>query len=328
VSWGLIQVGLALWWASLLLTSTAIAVLYPAIRPSLAAVVPAQRAFGLRVLGVAPLVVATLFTVACFAPKLVGSFVPHLDHCAAHDDHHIHLCPNHPPEVVFGSWSWWVIALAVLAAATMAGRYAWRVFGSWRTTRTLLRVAARDERRGVWVVPAPEPFAWSLGLGDRRTIVSTALQDCLDDRALDVVLEHEAAHRDRRDGWWRVVVGLASWTHLPAVARRLHADLELAGEQACDERAARRAGDPLEVAGVILRVARLRAGCSAPGPALLAVDAGPVDARVHALLREDPYVRCGRRLLLVVAGGLALSATLLADPLHHAVETVLHVLVG
>ena len=69
-------------------------------------------------------------------------------------------------------------------------------------------------------------------------------------------------------------------------------------------------------------------GCSAPGPALLAVDAGPVDARVHALLREDPYVRCGRRLLLVVAGGLALSATLLADPLHHAVETVLHVLVG
>ena len=328
MSWGLLQVGLVVWGAAMVLTSLAVAGLYPAARRGLEAVVPAQRAVVLRGLGLAPPVVATLFTAVCFGPKLAGGFFPHLDHCVAHDDHHIHLCPQHPPEVVLGSWSWWIVALLALGATWTIGRHVRRVIESWRRTQALMHVAARDEHHDMWVVPAPEPFAWSLGLGDRRTVVSSALRERLDGDALAVVLGHEAPHRDRRDGWWRVFVGLAAWTHLPPVARRLRDDLELSCEQACDERAAHRVGNRLEVARVILDVARLRLGRPAPGPALLAVDAAPVEARVRALLREEPRFRLDRRVLGIVIGGLVLSAALLADPLHHTVETLLHVLIG
>ena len=124
-----------------------------------------------------------------------------------------------------------------------------------------------------------------------------------------------------------LVAHVLSWLHLPAVRRSILAELELATERACDEEAASRLGDRLVVAEAILAVERLLASTSArhPGP-LLAFGGSSVPARVHGLLAE-PVARRGRGGWWT-AGGLLVACLLLADPLHHATEHLLGLLLG
>ena len=103
--------------------------------------------------------------------------------------------------------------------------------------------------------------------------------------------------------------------------------MELATERACDEEAGSRLGDRLVVAEAILAAERLLASTStrSPGP-LLAFGGSSVPARVHGLLAE-PVARRGRAGWWP-AGGLLGACLLLADPLHHATEHLLGLLLG
>ena len=325
---GLLQIGLLLWASFAMLTAASIALATPSLRPALRNLAPGLRANVLRALLVAPVVGGASATFLCFLPKMVGLVAPQLDHCVAHGDHHVHFCPNHPPDALFGA-AFWIVAgsLALVVGATLVRR-ASRLRRARIEANALMRTADRDGARDVWVLPTGDPVALSVGFGDRRTLVSTGLLDRLDDAALDVILAHEDAHRVRRDGLWRAVTGLLSWTHWPAVARRLEAELEVACEQACDERAAQVVGDRLSVAATILAVARLRTHDGAAHPALLAFGASQLDDRVRALVEDDRRIGLRPGVAPLLVSATVLSALLLADPLHHVFETLLHVIAG
>jgi beta-lactamase regulating signal transducer with metallopeptidase domain len=97
--------------------------------------------------------------------------------------------------------------------------------------------------------------------------------------------------------------------------RRLIDDLELAQEQACDQRAAQVIGDPIAVAETLVQCQRL---AQAPRTAC-AFFRGQLPQRVQALL--EPSFRALSPLTALRFGSLAvLVAMSLAIPLHYFIE--------
>jgi hypothetical protein len=87
-------------------------------------------------------------------------------------------------------------------------------------------------------------------------------------------------------------------------------------------------GDRLRVAETLLAVERLLAGAAAPAhPALLAVAGSSLPERVRGLLAEPAVERPPRAARWATLGALALLA-LGAEPLHHATEHLLEVLLS
>ena len=136
------------------------------------------------------------------------------------------------------------------------------------------------------------------------------------------MVAHERAHAARRDALAMTLARVVALVHLPAIRRRILAELALASEQACDEDAARACGDRVLVAETI--VASERAAASAPPFAApgIAFGGGEVAGRVESLLAASEGSPAPRHLgwLLVAAlAGLAAAA----PHVHHWTETLL-----
>jgi beta-lactamase regulating signal transducer with metallopeptidase domain len=161
------------------------------------------------------------------------------------------------------------------------------------------------------------------GLLRPRVLVSRGLLDALSPEQRDALFAHERGHTERRDALLRLTAGVLSRVYPHSLRRLLLDDLELAAEQACDEAAARAVGDRLIVADTILAVER--ASSEMPRelrPLAVAMGQLAIESRVRALLdppRQRGALRAVYGVLLVVVGALALQA----DPLHHAVESLL-----
>ncbi|MDP6943186.1 MAG: hypothetical protein QF464_03470 [Myxococcota bacterium] len=92
--------------ATLLAAALAVvtACIYPWLRPRLSRVGPARRARVLTALSVAPLCLAVVQTSLFFAPGVLGTIWPEMDHCLSHAaGGHMHLCFVHPPGSA-GAW--------------------------------------------------------------------------------------------------------------------------------------------------------------------------------------------------------------------------------
>jgi beta-lactamase regulating signal transducer with metallopeptidase domain len=196
------------------------------------------------------------------------------------------------------------------------------------TRRWLAGLPRRSQRPApdVEVFESASPFAFAAGLRRPRVHVAASLVECLPTAQLAAVVEHERAHARRRDPLTRLTARLLSRAHLPGLRRRLLHALAIASEQACDAEAGRRLGDRLLVAEAILAVERLLAR-SGPAPAGIAgIDGSSVAPRVRALLEPEPSLprrgRAAAALALVLLVSLAL-----ADPLHHATEHLVALLV-
>lgn len=309
--------------AGILAFTTAVA--YPRLRPRLGRMAPARRARLLTVLCVAPLCLAVLQTGLFFAPGVLGTIWPQLDHCLSHaGGGHVHLCLVHPPGSA-GAWLGWLVALGVLAGV---GRpLAKDLARTWRSARLVRQLVhtAPPGRDGLRVVDSPLPLAVATAVGG-EVLVSSSMVETLSPPLLDVVVAHERAHVRRRDPWRHVVAMLLSVGHLPGVRRTLLSDLELACEQASDEEAAEVVGDRLHVAQALLAVARMAGGGSAPVTAS-AFGASSIEMRVAALLA--PRVQEGRMLTEVAwSVAAAAAAVAFASPGHHLVEHLIEFLAG
>jgi beta-lactamase regulating signal transducer with metallopeptidase domain len=261
----------------------------------------------------------------CLAPGVLGLLGLHADHCVQHPGHP-HLCLVHPTAMLTASSALLLGVLLVLAAGG-ALAVALRATRTRRALAGLRNAPARCLAPGVRCIESEQAFSLTAGLGRGEIFVSSALASALAPAHLDAAIEHERAHARRRDGLRRLAAQVLSRSHLPAVRRRILAELELATEQACDEEAGRHLGDRLAVAEAILAAERLVAAAPAqrPGP-LLAFGDSAVPARVHGLL-ADPAARPGPAAWWM-AGALVVVAALLVDPLHHATEHVLGHLLG
>jgi Zn-dependent protease with chaperone function len=302
--------------------SLASAALWPWLRRRLAGKHPAAVARWLWLAAAAPSLAPPLAVALCLLPALLGA-----DHCPQHGEH-AHLCLHHLAAARGGAASALVgLAAGGLGLALLAG--AARLARAHRAIARLAPGAPPTFAADVEVLATDAPLSLSLGAFRPRIVMSDGLVRALAPASLAVVLEHERAHVRRRDALRALLARALSWPHLPRLRRELLAALALATERACDEVAAQRSGDRLLVAETILAVERLMRRAPAVAPAALAASFGDssVPPRIESLLAAPGAAVDGRRAWLY-AGAAVATAIPLIEPLHHAVEHLLGVLLS
>jgi beta-lactamase regulating signal transducer with metallopeptidase domain len=216
------------------------------------------------------------------------------------------------------------VGLLGFGFATVAGR----TLKAAISLRAIWRAAEYDATIDAHVVRSALPFSAVIGLFSQRIVLSTALAHALPAPLMRVVLAHERTHLLRHDSFWQLAAAFVSLGHFPSLRRHLLADLALAAEQACDERAADLSGDRLTVASTILFVERLfanRPSLIASAPAFGGSDvAARVDALLHPVIEPPVWMLRG----VGVAIALLIAALTPSATLHHWTETLLGLLLG
>jgi Zn-dependent protease with chaperone function len=266
----------------------------------------------------APVALALAVVTALLAQSYLG-----VDHCLDHD-HHAHLC------VVHGN-AWlerpWVVAAIAVAASVVAVRLLLLVGRAARAAGSIARLRALGVAAGdVRVVDSPHAFCFVAGLRRPAIYASTTAWHGLADDERAAMLAHERGHVVHRDIRRRLGLDLLLAFAAPFVGDALTRRWSHATERMRDAEAAAVMGDPDPVARAMLRLCRLERSASPPGMAF--TGRGSLLAeRIEALLGGGPSGTRAARLLSVsfVVGlaGLVVLAAGLAEPLHHALETLL-----
>jgi Zn-dependent protease with chaperone function len=273
-----------------------------------------------------------------FALYLVGALVTHSaaglwlgDHCPEHD-HHLHLCLYHG-----AAWATlpWAVATMLFVTAVFVARAARQIVQHWTAGSALQQLigAARSIADGhgaeVVIVPADASFCFVGGVLRPRIFVSSSAWDRLDGQERRAVVEHERAHIEQGDLWRRCGLGLLSLVGAPVLSRRVLALWDHATERLCDRRAAGALEEPTAIATALLNLVRAGAAGSVT-PALSFIGTCDVAGRVEAVLLGHPDgTPAAQRLAAALAASTAtlfLLLALFANPLHHAIETVLGML--
>ncbi len=146
--------------------------------------------------------------------------------------------------------------------------------GSWRVSRVikqldmnavappLAQVALVKEVAGkvglsVGLVMSNYPLSFVWGFRHSKLILSSGLLRTLNSLELTGVLEHEAAHHVRRDNLIKLLLSLGSYSSLAFPLSRLIVGWRATEvEMICDEVAAVRTSDPLEIAEALVKLRR------------------------------------------------------------------------
>jgi Zn-dependent protease with chaperone function len=310
--------------AFLLVGSAISALLARSMRARLALWEPAVRHRVLVVLALTPALIALALLCSASLPSLEALFVPSLDHCLTHDDGHAHLCFVHLPS---GHTRLPAVAVVVFIGsyALLRGALEWAgLQRAARVLRTLAATGTHQALRNMTIIETATPFCVAAGVLKPTVLISRGLLKSLDIRDQTIVLEHEHAHVQRSDALVAAVVRAFSSLHIPSVARWIQRELEIAAEQACDERAALAVEDRIAVAEAILTVARaLQSDPSRElGIVALAFGESAVERRVEALLRE-PLASISLRPLGIAATFVLVGLVAVSERLHHATESLL-----
>jgi len=234
----------------------------------------------LTVLGMAASSVS-LLSVILFPEALLASSMSDMWHSET-----IHELVKQPP-----------LRAASIIAGVILGfllfRFLWALISMARSTS---RARVRGGREAVslagggsiFVLPVERPMAYSLGHGEGQVVVSRGLFGALDRSELRAVLLHEEGHvRSRDHGRILVVRAIRHALGLLPPVRAAADAMEQAMEEAADEHAAARLGDPAVVASALSKAAL--SGLETPPGALSLTSEIDVLGRVHRLL-EPPLV--------------------------------------
>ena len=211
----------------------------------------------------------------------------------------------------------WPRIMAAFLLLAVVVRLMWTWIVSIREARSRSRIVDAIGREALSadvagmslvVVPADEPFAFTIGLRRRRVIVSTPVLSSLGEDERTAVLAHEHAHVR---GWHPALlsVGTVLSRAFPFVRPlRACADQLLVGlEMAADQAAARAVGDPLIVARALLALAP-----HAPkGTSGLGVAGTDIGARVERLTALGSGTTRGRRVAPWMVGSAVTIAFVL-----------------
>lgn len=275
---------------------------------------------------VMPVAIGAALTGGLVGLSAIGPALGFADHCPAHD-HHLHLCLRHGGEWGVRIWAIALIAgIGSLVAARLlrAARRSWLIAGRLRAV-SAVSVAHRMPDGSTCVrAPSRELFCFSVGWRAPRIFLSDAVLERLDDEQLRAVLAHERAHIELGDLWRAVVLRGLAVLGAPGAAAAALSIWNEASERLCDRIAADAVGSPAAVASSILTFARARG--VTPGCAF-APRRDRLIERVEAVLAGVPFGAPEARQLFaraaVAYGALAVAVIALADPIHHAIETLL-----
>jgi Zn-dependent protease with chaperone function len=240
----------------------------------------------MRTRGGHPLMLSRIYASALLVPPLASmwlvsaSLLPVLwlgperwieEHRGTHTNHLLSgLTVSLDPALSYAAISFALVALVVAAYAVATGYF--RIGRIVRRLEIGSEPAAPERIRqvedacgryglSIGLVVSSYPFSFVWGYFRSKLIVSTGLLNALTSEELAALLEHEAAHHNRRDN-------LSKW--MLTICRYLSPAFPLTGllyrwwseqvEMVCDEVAARRTNNPVEVAGALVRLTRLTLG--------------------------------------------------------------------
>lgn len=286
---------------------------------------PSTRHRALVLLAALPLLIALALLFSASLPSLIGLALPARDHCLTHDDHHVHLCFVHLPQLGASSGLLLSLVFPLAYAAIRAGLSLVMLLRASRLVRALTDTGVRRADLDATLLESTHAICLTAGLVHPAVLISRGLLETLDDSERLIVLAHEHEHVSRKDALIAGFVRACGIVHVASVARWLARETEIAAEQACDEAAgAAVGGDRAAVAATLLKVERA-AGSQRLGA--LAVGAGTcaIERRVEALLAEP---RPAGSLRWVYGGFVVALGTMLfaADAVHHATESLLSLL--
>ncbi len=284
---------------------------------------PERRHRALLLLSVTPVVFSVVGVLAVLAPSFLAFIWPAYDHCLRHADHHLHLCLVHLPQQLGNATSWLVLALVFGWLAVSAARAIAELHRASRWAARLRVHGRGDAVLGASVLPTGAPLCLLAGIFRPTLFLSEGLLAQMGPEQIAIILHHERAHAARRDILARLAARAGSVFLWPSARAHLLEALELAAEQSCDEAAASRVGDRLQVAEAILKVERLlQNAASRLSPLTVAFGGDGVPQRVSALLEAR---RCSGNVVALGVGFAMLLCGVLAGslPLHHATESLL-----
>ncbi len=200
----------------------------------------------------------------------------------------------------------------------------------------------------VGLVMSDYPLSFVWGFHRSKLILSSGLLRILTPTELTAVLEHEAAHHSRRDNLIKLLLSLCSYSSLALPVSRLIVSWRAAEvEMICDEVAAERTSEPLDIAEALVKLRRetmtREVGANEIAKPVIASSfvsntAITFQRRVDRLLalvdspspqptgQQLPY-SVNASVVLFAGSVLALSAVLLFAPLsiHHAAEALIEI---
>ncbi len=246
------------------------------------------------------------------------------DHCDSHG-HHLHLCLVHGGE--WANRTWAVSLVAVLAAILVMRlvRLGDAIVGSRRRFRIIERSSVRIQGGDipVFLAPSGRSFCFVSGFFSPRIFVASSLWERLSVEERCAMLSHERMHVANGDLWRSIVLQVFSLLGAPVFSAWSKQRWDDATERLCDRMAADEADDAGPIASALVNWAR-------PHRLGVALSFLPrpesVEDRVVAVLYQEDTGHVAARILLIRAAVGIASITLLtlslADPLHHAFETL------
>lgn len=286
--------------------------------------------FGSRITRVGPLFERRLATLVAIVPPVLAlavtcALVVHsvlgVDHCAVHD-HHAHLCLTHgtrwlalPSAVAALS----IAGVTVLARGLLVGLALVR---GGRSIRLLHATSTAVD--GVRLVSSERAFCFVAGRAP-AIYVSTRVWNTLSSEQRVALVAHETAHIMHGDLRKRVWMEMWLLFAAPLVGERTRTSWLAASERLCDARAARESS-PDAVASTMVSLFRLETTRPAESFGLTPSQA-ELGARVEAVLAAHPLGKrvaaLAGRLAWITCVALIAAAAIVAEPLHHAFETLL-----
>ena len=254
-------------------------------------------------------------------------------------------------------------AMALFVVITAAVVTWSNVRGSWRVGRVikqldmnaaappsdqvaLVNEVANRSGLAVGLVMSDYPVSFVWGFRKSKLILSSGLLRTLTPMELAGVLEHEVAHHARRDNLIKLLLSLCSYSSLAFPLTRLIVGWRgTEVEMICDEVAATRTSEPLEIAEALVKLRRQTltndivsepVATPAIASSFVSDNALSFRRRVDGLLdlvdapldRRELHSYVGRASAFLFAASLvALSGILLFAPLsvHHATETLIEI---
>lgn len=299
---------LSLVWLMLwLLLAVGFSLIYPLFRPLFMRLHPAHGSNLVLLYWSAPVVLAFIASLMLFSPMSENLLVS--PHCHG-------SCVQHSPQT--GELPVALFGL-VLAALLTAGLCISFLVDLLRGARVRCQLEAlASEQKGYSLLDASDPAVFTLGWWKPVVFVSKGLLQQCSSEHVSVILQHEQAHRSRRDNLRLLLVRVFS-VGLPFRLRQSAVqDARILCEQACDFAAAAK-HDPITVAETLVHVGRLVTNTTRPKSSM-AFASADLPIRVNALLCSEGRKKLSVWQLAMVVVMLLIVLLSALDPLHHAAE--------
>jgi Zn-dependent protease with chaperone function len=231
-----------------------------------------------------------------------------------------------------------VLGLAAAGLLLLGGAAARLLLAAGRTRAAVRDWQGRSEPAGVCAglpmrrIGGPSPAAVLAGVRRPRLFIASEILDRLEERHLEALAAHERAHHESRDNALRLLWNAcADPVSASRAGRESSAQWELALEEAADRSAVSAGASPEDLAEALLAVARFRPRRERLEACASAFDrGGRLERRVRSLLaQETPAPVPTRKRLAPWIAALAIAWVLaargVAQPLHEAIERVVHV---